>query len=303
MFPEPTAAGGPRRRALRHPAEVPFSVFMAALNLVIVRAIAGSAVKVPLLPAFPPHPRLARGVQAVLIGLLPVPGLLLVRELRGAAVGGAAVAPRPSRCPELYDAAAEFAERLRLPRRPEIFLSHGHGRLTAFAGRASGCDYVVLPHELLAGPNRSDPGALRFILGHEMGHIHLHHESLWYRIAVAYSERLPLLGPALSRLREYSCDRYGAYLSAEGEGGLVLVASVGYTERGAGAGRTPRRRGGFWAGLTELSRSHPSAVRRLEQLRRAGLVGRCGTMPPSRGIRSSREPSGTRPGQGLGGAV
>jgi hypothetical protein len=57
---------------------------------------------------------------------------------------------------------------------------------------------------------------LRFILGHEMGHIRLHHVSLWYQIAVAYSQRIPLLGHALSRLREYSCDRHGAYLSTTG---------------------------------------------------------------------------------------
>ena len=36
---------------------------------------------------------------------------------------------------------------------------------------------------------------LRFILGHEMGHIRIHHVSLWYQIAVAFSQPIPLLGP------------------------------------------------------------------------------------------------------------
>jgi hypothetical protein len=53
------------------------------------------------------------------------------------------------------------------------------------------------------------------------GHIRLHHVSvsLWYQMAVAYSQWIPLLGPALSRLREYSCDRHGAWLSPLGARG------------------------------------------------------------------------------------
>ena len=37
-------------------------------------------------------------------------------------------------------------------------------------------------------------------------------------------------GPALSRLREYSCDRHGAYLCPSGASGLVLLASGRHTE-------------------------------------------------------------------------
>ena len=50
------------------------------------------------------------------------------------------------------------------------------------------------------------------------------------QIAVAYSQLIPLLGPGLSRLREYSGDRHGAWLSPLGARGLVLLASGRYTE-------------------------------------------------------------------------
>ena len=95
-------------------------------------------------------------------------------------------------------------------RRPDIFLANGNGSLNAFAAQATGHDYVVLSNELFANLYQNNRDGLRFILGHEMGHIRLHHVALWYQIAVAYSERIPLLGPALSRLREYSCDGCGA---------------------------------------------------------------------------------------------
>ena len=69
-----------------------------------------------------------------------------------------------------------------------------------------------------------------------MGHIRLHHVSLWYQIAVAYSQPIPLLGATLSRLREYSSDRHGAYLSPAGATGLILLAS------GLVHGKWPRRK-------------------------------------------------------------
>jgi len=95
---------------------------------------------------------------------------------------------------------------------------------------------------------------------------------LWYQISVAFSEPIPLLGPALSRLREYSCDRHGAHLSPLGATGLVLLASGRYTETDVDElvrqGGTLR---GFWVGLAQLPRSHPFTVRRLERLYRIGL--------------------------------
>jgi Zn-dependent protease with chaperone function len=89
-----------------------------------------------------------------------------------------------------------------------------------------------------------------------------------------YSERIPLLGPALSRLREYSCDRHGAHLSPLGATGLVLLASGRHTENHVDVDELVRQGKtltGFWVGLSQLSRSHPFTVRRLERLYRLGL--------------------------------
>jgi len=146
--------------------------------------------------------------------------------------------------------------------------------LNAFAAQATGYDYVVLSNELFVNLHNRNRDGLRYILGHELGHIRLHHVSLWYQLAVAYSQVIPLLGPTLSRLREYSCDRHGAWLSPQGARGLVLLASGRYTETDVdleelvGQGRKLR---GFWVGPAQLPRSHPFTVRRLERLYRIGL--------------------------------
>ena len=105
----------------------------------------------------------------------------------------------------------------------------------------------------------------------------MHHVALWYQIAIAYSGVIPVLGPTLSRLREYSSDRHGAHLSPNGETGLVLLASGRYTENVVDIRQLLQQATnvkGFWVGLAQLPRSHPFTVRRLECLYDAGFFRR-----------------------------
>lgn len=195
----------------RHPAELPFYWFMVVLNLIIIGAIVQAAIRLPYLPERLADSAWATAARTALIGLLLlVPALIVIRETQRAAVRGSAVELSPRQYEDLYRTADEFAQRLGLRRRPQIYLTNGNGALNAFAAQATGHDYVVLSNELFTNLQRDNREGMRFILGHELGHISLHHVALWYQLSVAYSERIPLLGPALSRLREYSCDRHGA---------------------------------------------------------------------------------------------
>ncbi|MFC3383052.1 M48 family metallopeptidase [Couchioplanes azureus] len=260
---------------LRHPAELPFYTFMAILNVLIVVAIVQAAVMLPYLPERLAESGWATAVRSALLALLLlVPALIVIRETQRASVRGTAVELSPRQYGDLYRTADDFAHRLGLRRRPQIYLSNGNGTLNAFAAQATGHDYVVLSNELFVNLYHHNQDGLRFILGHELGHIRLHHVSLWYQLSVAYSERIPLLGPALSRLREYSCDRHGAHLSPQGMTGLVLLASGRHTENVVDVDelvRQGRALRGFWVGLSQLPRSHPFTVRRLERLYRLGL--------------------------------
>ena len=255
---------------------MPFFVVMVVLNLAIVLVIVRSALVVPFLPAEMQDSGLANTVRAALVGLLLfVPALIVVREVQRASVLGTAVQLSERQFPALYGTAQEFAEALGLGRRPVVFLANGNGALNAFAAQAAGQDYVVVSSELFAHLREENREGLRFILGHEMGHICLHHVSLWYQLAVAYSQRIPILGPTLSRLREYSCDRLGAALEPQGAVGLVLLASGRYTETEVDIEQLleqGRRLRGLWVGLAQLPRSHPFTVRRLERLVGLGLL-------------------------------
>jgi Zn-dependent protease with chaperone function len=260
---------------MRHPAELPFFIFMVVLNVLIIGLIVQAAIVLPFLPERFQDSGWAAAIRTALIGLLLlVPALVVIRETQRASVRGTAVELSPHQYPDLYRTADDFAHKLGMRRRPQIYLANGNGALNAFAAQATGHDYVVLSNELFVNLYRDNRDGLRFILGHELGHIRLHHVSLWYQIAVAYSQRIPLLGPALSRLREYSCDRHGAYLSPLGATGLVLLASGRHTENSVDIDQLVRQGEslkGFWVGLSQLPRSHPFTVRRLERLYRLGL--------------------------------
>ncbi|MEU4563842.1 M48 family metallopeptidase [Actinoplanes sp. NPDC023936] len=266
----------PSGTRLRHPAEVPFYVFMVVLNLIIIWLIIQAAVTLPFLPERLRDSGWATAVRSAAIGLLLlIPFLIIIRETQRASIRGTAVELSPRQYADLYRTADDFAHRLGLSRRPNLYLANGNGTLNAFAAQATGHDYVVLANELFVNLYQNNREGLRFILGHELGHIKLHHVSLWYQLSVAYSERIPILGPSLSRLREYSCDRHGAHLCPSGASGLVMLASGRHTEHTTDVEelvRQGQQLRGFWVELAQLPQSHPFTVRRLERLFRLGLL-------------------------------
>ena len=87
-------AEAPAPRQLRHPAELPFFVFMVVLNVAIVFLILWAAIVLPFLPEPLKTSGVAAALRAALLGLLLlVPGLIVVRETQRAAS-----AEPPSRC-------------------------------------------------------------------------------------------------------------------------------------------------------------------------------------------------------------
>src|SRR5690242_13208827 len=132
--------GAPARsRRLRHPAEVPFFVFMAILNIAIIAAILRATVVVPFLPESLQDSAFANTVRGALIGLLLLlPGLIVVREVQRASTRGTAVQLSEEQFHVLYQTAENFARILGLSRRPDIFLANGNGALNAFAARRPG---------------------------------------------------------------------------------------------------------------------------------------------------------------------
>src|SRR5215203_4578782 len=217
---------------LRSPCEIPLYVFSVLVNLIIIALILVGALLLGYLNAVAGEPLSGPAVDAIRVAfvalLLLVPGLVVYRQLTRAGTRGSAVRLSPRQFPDIYAVKDDFARRLNLRRDPEIYMMSGNGTLNAFAASTFGYDFVVIHSELFSNTYERNKDALAFIIGHELGHLRLGHTRLWYQLSTAYVDRVPLLKGLLSRAREYSCARHGAYVAPQGEEGLVLLAAGRY---------------------------------------------------------------------------
>src|SRR5690625_5680034 len=93
----------------------------------------------------------------------------------------------------------------------------GSGSVNAFAVGHGFRRYVVIPSDMFeVGGHSRDPEALRFVIGHEVGHLAAGHVSYFRLVFTNLLSLLPILGPALSRAQEYTADNFG-YTFAPGE--------------------------------------------------------------------------------------
>jgi Zn-dependent protease with chaperone function len=265
---------------LRDPHEVALYVFSVLVNLLIVALIVVGALLVGVLNALAGDPLSGPMVEVIRVAflalLLLVPGLVVYRQLTRAGTRGSAVRLSRRQFPDIYAVKEDFARRLALSRDPEIYLMSGNGTLNAFAASTFGYDFVVIHSELFSNTYEKNKEALAFIVGHELGHLRLGHTRLWYQLSVAYVDRVPLLGNFLSRAREFSCDRHGAYLAPRGQEGLVLLAAGRYVYKEVDVDELLEQAmmfRGFWPAVAQLPQSHPFTVRRLKALHDAGFFG------------------------------
>src|SRR5687767_10596602 len=263
---------------LRDPYEIPLYVASVLVNLLIIALILVGALLLGYLNALAGEPLSGPVVDVIRAAffalLLLVPGLVLYRQLTRAGIRGSAVRLSRRQFPDIYAVKEEFARRLNLRREPEIYLMSGNGALNAFAASTFGYDFVVIHSELFSNTYDRNKDALAFIVGHELGHLRLGHTRLWYQLSTAYVDRIPLLAGFLSRAREFSCDRHGAYLAPQGEEGLVLLTAGRYVYKQVDVEELleqARRFRGFWPTVAQLPQSHPFSVRRIKILHDLGF--------------------------------
>jgi Zn-dependent protease with chaperone function len=135
-----------------------------------------------------------------------------------ASVRGSAIKVSEDQFPELSARVHGLAARMGLRRVPEVYVMQQDGALNAFATRFLRSHMVVLLADLLEACG-DDVAARDMIIGHELGHIRAGHlRGRWLLMPVSF---VPFLGAALSRAREYTCDRYGYAAAGHHEGALL----------------------------------------------------------------------------------
>lgn len=186
-------------------------------------------------------------------------------------VRGSAVRLGPKQFPDLFAVVERMAQRMNLEPMPEVYLMQAGGSLNAFATRFLRSHMVVLFSDLLEACG--DKTAARdMIIAHELGHIKAGH--LRWRWLIMPSGFIPFLPAALSRAREYTCDRYGL----AGANGDRDAAGLGLAILAAGATHGPKvnraelvkqriaiSRSG-WMTFAEWFGSHPPLCKRIAQI-------------------------------------
>lgn len=101
--------------------------------------------------------------------------------------------------------------------------------MNAFATFILRRQYIVLLADLfeVAYLEHHDLDSIKFIIGHEMTHIRLRHSTFLYQISILFANYVPVIGTALSRAREYSCDRVAQHLTGVSGVEPMLALVVG----------------------------------------------------------------------------
>jgi Zn-dependent protease with chaperone function len=184
-------------------------------------------------------------------------------------VRGNGVRVGPGQFPEVHAAVERLAYRIGMSKVPEAYLIQGGGMLNALATRFVGSDIVVLYTDLIeaCGP---DEAARDMIIAHELGHLHCGH--VRWNFVIAPAMLVPFLSGALSRAREYTCDRYGRAGAGSAEGAVLglTILSVGgrfahqIDRRVLMSQRSALNTG--WMTLGEWLSTHPPLVKRIAQV-------------------------------------
>lgn len=171
--------------------------------------------------------------------------------------------------PELHHAVERLAQRMNLTPVPEAYLMQAGGTLNAFAAKFLRSNIVVLYSDLLNACGE-DYAARDMIIAHELGHIKAGHlRWTWFLLP---GSLVPFLGTALSRAREYTCDRYGLAGAGRRDSallGLAILAAGGshgpFVNREAMVRQREQLNTG-WMRIGEWLTTHPPLSHRMAAL-------------------------------------
>lgn len=229
-------------KSFRHKAEKPLYVTMVIINilvilLAIVSIFAAIGERGPLVgnAGDKISEALALGgdielyIQIVII-LIAIPlALMAMVYFYYAQYRANAIRITKKNFPEIYQVVEEYAQRLGMKETPKIYLAQENGVLNAFSAYILRRQYIVLYTDLfeVAYLEHHDLDSIKFIIAHEMSHIRLRHATFSYQISILFGNYIPILSSALSRAREYSCDRVAQHLTGVSGVEPMLALVVG----------------------------------------------------------------------------
>ncbi len=257
--------GDPRvRRSLRHHRETPLLVGCVAVTLLAVGGAVSRA-----LSGDPNEPLLLLSIPLLVFF---VRGQLYARQR----VNGVRITE--AQFPDAYRMVQDAARAFGMSQVPEAYIVLGNGTINAFASGHGFRRYVAVHSDLFeVGGRLGDPDALRFVIGHEVGHIAAGHTSFWRQFAVSIAQVIPGVGSTLGRAQEYSADNHAYEFCPEGVQGIRVLAAGKYLYPAVDFDDIAARAHtdtGFFVMLVNLLSSHPVNTFRFAALADRSTPGR-----------------------------
>ena len=186
----------------------------------------------------------------------------------------------PDQLPRLYELFADLGARLGmspegegLSKLPRLYVTNGNGVFNAYATKCRiRQGYVVIYSDLLdIAYFNGDFSTIRFVLGHELGHIYCGHVSIW-RSTLRPVATLLQINPSVSRAQEYSADRVGSLLAPEGVLGMIGLFAGKHMSKhvdiDAYFDSVADHEDRFWLKVANFRADHAVGFRRMTALRR-----------------------------------
>ncbi|PID70383.1 hypothetical protein CSB37_01685 [bacterium DOLZORAL124_38_8] len=217
--------------------------------------------------------------------LLPVGYFLLLMGVLGKKYGDLranSVKLNKHQYPEVYKIFAEMAKELGFKKTPELYLVSGNGTLNAYATCVPGYrNFSAIYSDILERClKNNDMETLKFILGHELGHIKFNHVKWWYNFLTMWMN-LPVVkyifGLPLSRARELGCDKLAQKLSKNTDGRPLMMLSAGkYAYQDIDMEEYTKEhfeKKNFWAWVSNLFNDHTILSWRIAAIRKNHQAG------------------------------
>ena len=275
------------RGALRHPLE----------NLTLIAAIVASVIVMGCSLFFViddlRHEE-TPGTYPMLFALAPVL-LWLARGHLMAKLRLGAVKISPTQYPEAYAMVAEAAAAFGMRRAPDAYVVLGNGMINAAASGHGFRRFIFIYSDLFeVGGRLKNPEALRFIVGHEVGHIAAGHASYWRWLGTFGAQIVPFVRPVFSRSQEYTADNFGYAFCPQGSAPAMQTLAIGKylnpsVDINAIADRAESEKG-FFVWVVNALASHPVLAWRAHALRDRSVPGRLLWRP-----REPKPPAATLP--------
>lgn len=268
--------------SLRHPGEIPW--LLAAYMVTLFVYVAGAVYLVSSFISmftndsyvFAPGEIVQ---QLIVIGFYLPLAVFWARAMRYAQLRLLGVRITPTQFPEAYQMVVDAARSAGMRRVPDAYVVLGNGQINAFASGHGHRRFIAIFSDLFeVGGKARNPQALKFIIGHEVGHIAAGHVGYFRLIFTSFFQMIPYLGSTLSRAQEYTADNFGFRLAPGGAMQTMGVLSAGkYLVNEVNTDELANRavyEDGFFTWLTNLNLSHPPTTWRAHSLRDRSEPGR-----------------------------